>query len=205
MTGQSGDPRGSADTHVAPRPIPFGPKMLGPKTLGTLALLVLSQCTSDGMPVTMAGYPSAEDAVLNLEVGPPSALPGSCWGKDTTPARIETVTEQILLHPAEILTDGTVTHPAVYKTETRQQIVKERREIWFETPCSHALTPDFIASLQRALEARGVYRGPINGQMDRRTRRAVHAFQEPQGLDSGTLSLAAARKLGLVAIEIEIE
>ena len=150
----------------------------------------------------MAGYRGTDEPIRNIDIGPPSAEPGSCWGKDTTPARIETVTEQVLLHPAEVLTDGTVTRPAVYKTETRQQIVQERREIWFETPCAHQLTPSFIASLQRALQARGVYRGAITAQMDRRTRRAVRAYQSPQGLDSGTLSLAAARKLGLIAVEI---
>ncbi len=88
----------------------------------------------------------------------------------------------------------------VYKLETRQAIVKERRELWFETPCEDQLTPDFLASLQRALKARGHYHGGITGQMDSRTRRAIRHYQAPQGLDSGILSLAAARKLGLVAV-----
>jgi peptidoglycan hydrolase-like protein with peptidoglycan-binding domain len=39
--------------------------------------------------------------------------------------------------------------------------------------------------------------------MDNRTRAAVRRFQKPQGLDSGILSLAAARKLGLVAIKLD--
>jgi peptidoglycan hydrolase-like protein with peptidoglycan-binding domain len=37
--------------------------------------------------------------------------------------------------------------------------------------------------------------------MDARTRAAVRAYQKPEGLDSGILSLAAARRLGLVAVE----
>ncbi|WP_317055187.1 peptidoglycan-binding domain-containing protein [Roseovarius rhodophyticola] len=111
------------------------------------------------------------------------------------------MTQQILLQPAEILDDGTVARPAIYKTETRQQIVQERKETWFETPCASDLTPEFTASVQRALKARGVYRGPITSVMDARTRAAVRAYQKPQGLESGILSLAAARQLGLVAVE----
>ena len=38
--------------------------------------------------------------------------------------------------------------------------------------------------------------------MDRLTRRAVRAYQAPLGLDSGILSLAAARKLGLAVVDV---
>lgn len=147
--------------------------------------------------------PAEPDVVQMLQTAPPSADPGSCWGKDVTPAVIETVTEQIILQPAEILADGTIAEPAIYKTETRQAIVQERRETWFETPCAADMTPEFTASVQRALKARGLYRGPVTGEMDTRTRAAIRAYQKPQGLDSGILSLAAARKLGLVAVERE--
>ena len=136
-----------------------------------------------------------------LAEAPPGAAPGTCWGKVVTPAVIETVTEQVLLQPAEVLVDGTVRAPAVYKTETRQAIVKERQATWFETPCAVDLTPEFVATLQRALKARGLYRGQISGDMDGRTRAAVRRYQKPEGLDSGILSLAAARKLGIVAVE----
>lgn len=134
---------------------------------------------------------------------PPGAAPGSCWGKDITPAVVETVTEQVLLRPAETHPDGRIARPATYKTETRQKIVQERAEAWFETPCAEVLTPEFVASLQRALRARGYYRGPISGQMDARTRAAIRRYQAPQGLNSAILSIATARKLGLVAVEIE--
>ena len=81
-------------------------------------------------PLTGRGEP---DVVQMLQTAPPGADPGTCWGKDVTPAVIETVTEQILMQPAEILADGSIAQPAIYKTETRQAIVKERRENWFET------------------------------------------------------------------------
>lgn len=130
---------------------------------------------------------------------PPGMDPAACLGQDATPAEIETVTEQVMLQPAQISATGEVTYPAVYKTEIRQAIIKERRELWFETPCSAALTPEFVSSLQRALKVRGVYRGPINGAMTARTRMSIRAFQKPQGLDSAILSKAAAKQLGLVA------
>lgn len=157
----------------------------------------LAGCMST-LPVPHLG---TEPEVTRLVSGtPPGAPAGSCWGKRIQPGVYETVTEQIMLQPAEVLADGTVLSPAIYKTETRQAVVKERREIWFETPCPAQMTPDFIATLQRALQVRSLYRGPITGEMDKRTRAAVRKYQQPEGLDSGILSLASARRLGLVAV-----
>jgi hypothetical protein len=167
--------------------------------LGMAALAGLAACNATG-DITAIGEPPLAQTHGQA---PPGAAPGTCWGKDVTPAVIETVTERILLQPAEVLADGTIVAEPVYKLETRQAIVKERRELWFETPCESQLTPDFIASVQRALKARGVYHGPETGVMDARTRRAIRLYQQPQGLDSGILSLAAARKLGLVAVALD--
>lgn len=72
----------------------------------------------------------------------------------------------------------------------------------FETPCHDLLTPDFIATLQRALAARAYFNGPITGEMTAATRSAVAAYQaDAVDLDSDTLSVDAARKLGLIAVE----
>lgn len=161
-----------------------------------LACYALAACT----PALPLGQPNEPNLVQSLQEAPPGAAPGTCWGKDITPAIVETVTEQIVLQPAEVRNDGTVVQPAIYKTETRQAIMRERKVTWFQTPCASAQTPEFVSSLQRALKARSLYRGSISGQMDARTRAAVRAFQQPQGLNSGILSLAAARKLGLVAV-----
>lgn len=137
--------------------------------------------------------------------GPPNADPLACYGQQSTPAVIETVTEQVMLQPPQIATDGTVREPAIFVTETQQRIVRERRELWFEVPCALELgDADFIASLQRALIARGHYAGPVTGEMNRRTARAVRAFQAPQGLDSEILSLAAAKQLGLALWDPEL-
>ncbi|TDE40162.1 peptidoglycan-binding domain-containing protein [Antarcticimicrobium sediminis] len=168
-------------------------------TLSALALAGLVACAGPSVDLAALGEP---EVTRLMQPAPPGAPPGTCWGKHVSPAVIETVTEHVMLQPAEVHVDGTVTRPAIYKTETVQKIVRERNETWFETPCERALTPDFLASLQRALAVRGLYRGRVSGQMDAATRAAVRRYQKPQGLDSGILSLAAARKLGLVAVDL---
>lgn len=171
-----------------------------PRLVAALCAIGLAAgCQRDG-----DGLAVEPELRMSVEAAPPGAAPGSCWGKHATPAVVETVTEHILLQPAQITSDGSVLSPAIYKTETRQMIVQERRETWFETPCADVQTPEFVASLQRSLQARGLYRGTVTGQMDIRTRAAVRRYQKPQGLDSGILSLAAARKLGLVALERDV-
>jgi len=172
-----------------------------PRAIPALAVTaLLGACQAPGALAPLSPEPAL---VQTHAAPPPGAAPGSCWGKDITPAVVETVTERVLLQPAQVLDDGTVVREPIYKLETRQAIVRERRELWFETPCERQLTPDFIASLQRALMARGFYTGPVTGEMDSRTRRAIRSYQAPQGLDSGIVSLAAARKLGLVAVARE--
>ena len=162
-----------------------------------LALAVMCGCQTTSDKSTSADLESAR----SLAEAPPGAPPGSCWAKNISPAIVETITEQVIVQPAEVAADGKVVRQAIYKTETRQAIIKERQETWFEKTCDEVLTPDFIATLQRALRARDLYRGPITGEMDSRTRAAIRKYQAPEGLDIGILSLAAARKLGIVALE----
>jgi peptidoglycan hydrolase-like protein with peptidoglycan-binding domain len=126
---------------------------------------------------------------------------GTCFSRDTTPAIIETVTEQVMVQPAVVRSDGSVQSPAAFRTVTRQRILRERREVEFETPCNDVLTPQFVASVQRALLARGYYRGAITGAIDPRTTAAVERFQVAQGdVHTGVLTLQSARALGLVAL-----
>lgn len=141
----------------------------------------------------------------DVDLRPPDAEPGACYGKEIAPAVIETVTEHVVLRAANYADDGTLISPAAYRTETVQKILREREDIWFKTPCSDVRVGDFTASLQRALKARGHYIGRISGDLDGRTRRAIRKYQVDLGLDSGTLSLASARRLGLVAVEREVK
>ena len=143
-----------------------------------------------------------EIASSNAE-GPPNSAPGTCWGRETQPAVIETVTEKELVKPAELDAEGAVLSEAQFDVQTTQRIVESRKEIWFETPCPDQVTREFTTSLQRALAARGMYDGEMTGEMDSATRDAVRNYQSNSGLDSEILSLAASRKLGLLPYEIE--
>ena len=146
-----------------------------------------------------------EPAIVQADnaLAPPGAAPGTCWGRAVSPAVIETVTEQIMVQPAEVLADGSVLSPAIYRSETHQRIVRERRETWFETPCASVWTEDFTASVQRALKVRGHYFGAITARRDKRTRAAIRRYQKEQDLDSAILSMEAARQLGLIAVQRE--
>ncbi|MBY4892962.1 peptidoglycan-binding protein [Rhodobacteraceae bacterium N5(2021)] len=137
-------------------------------------------------------------------VGPPNADPQSCYGREIEPAVIETVTEQLMVEPEQLDRDGNIRRPAVFVTATEQRIVEDRTETWFETPCAMEGNVEYITNLQRALSARGHYDGPATGTMNRATVRAIRAYQQPQGLDSGVLSLAAARQLGLSVWDPEL-
>lgn len=149
----------------------------------------LAGCNLAGLPLAPV---EADLRRETLRGDKPTGPDGACWASDETPAVIETVTEQI----AEAATDKT---DAGYRTETRQEIVQPREKIWFRTPCNDALTPDVVATLQRALAARGIYRGDINGVLDPATQAAIRVFQAPRGLNSDHLSLTAARELGVIA------
>jgi peptidoglycan hydrolase-like protein with peptidoglycan-binding domain len=77
--------------------------------------------------------------------------------------------------------------------------VQDRAQVWFPAPCAADMTLDLIATLQRALKARGFYLLPLTGVYDAPTMAAVRRYQAGRGLDSPKLSLGAARELGIVA------
>ncbi|MEW9919007.1 peptidoglycan-binding domain-containing protein [Marimonas sp. MJW-29] len=163
------------------------------------ALGLLAGCES-ASPTAQA--PAAEPGVFTpTRNGPEGAAAGTCWGRTVSPAVVESVSQRVQVKPAKVNPDGTVAELPVYRTENRQVIVTPRRDNWFETPCPDVLTPEFISSLQRALQARGTFGGIVTGVMDAPTRAAVQRFQKPRGLDSGVLSLDSARALGLVAVD----
>ena len=128
---------------------------------------------------------------------------GRCFGRDITPAVIETVTAQVLDRPAVLAEDGTVLTPAAYRSVIRQEIARERQEVAFETLCPPFYTDEFVSTLQRALKARGYYLGDITGHLDVQTGRAVQDFQRGKGPDSPLLWIGSARELGIVSLTAE--
>ncbi len=139
-------------------------------------------------------------ALLHLAAGKtPPEREGTCWASDTTPAVIETITEHLLIRPEVRDAAGNVTRPAEFETKTAQRLVQDRENVWFAAPCTADMTVDFIASLQRALKARGLYLRQVTGVYDQETGEAVRRLQAPRGLDSPVLSRATAIELGLVS------
>lgn len=156
-----------------------------------------------GLPAPAARSDLGAEVVRLNRPGPPTRPEGACWESDVTPAVIETVTEQVVVTPETRDETGRLLQPATYRTDTRTRIVNDREEIWFRAPCPADYTVDFVASLQRALKARGYYLAALTGQLDAATRDAVRRYQADRGLDSPRLSLAAARELGLLPTALD--
>ncbi len=169
-----------------------------------LLLAALAACDS-GAPKGRATADLSQGVmrVSGPDVAPPPAAQGACWTTDVTPAIIETVSEQVIATPAVTDATGRVLSPATYATSSHQRILRDRQTVHIRTPCPEDVTPDFVASVQRALKARGYYLDPVTGAMDAPTLDAIRRFQEPLGLDSPVLSLAGAKTLGLVKTELD--
>ncbi|MEO0357736.1 MAG: peptidoglycan-binding domain-containing protein [Pseudomonadota bacterium] len=138
-----------------------------------------------------------------VDQGPMDAPDGTCWGRDETPATVETRTQIILKSPEQRTPDGTVVRQATYETIQSQRIVDAREDIWFETPCPDQIDAEFVMALQRALAVRGYFQEDASGIVDAATVASIRAFQQTLDLNSGQLSLVAARRLGLVAYSRE--
>lgn len=166
-------------------------------------------CCVLGLAACEGGKVAApERSDLGIELLPvkdgkaPKGPEGACWAKDITPAVIETVTEQVMVTEEVRDEAGTVITPAAYQTKTHQRLLQDHEEVWFRAPCEGDMTVNFVATLQRALKARGLYLAPVTGEMDATTAEAIRRFQAERGLDSPTLSLSAAKELGIIATDI---
>jgi len=181
----------------------FSPAL--PRLLWTGFLLAALTACDSGTPKGRAAADLSQGVmrVSGPDVPPPPATEGACWTTDVTPAIIETVSEQVIATPAVTDANGRVLSPATYATSSHQRILRDRQTVHIRTPCPEDVTPDFVASVQRALKARGYYLAPVTGAMDAPTLDAIRRFQEPLGLDSPVLSLAGAKTLGLVKTELD--
>lgn len=169
--------------------------------VGLLASLWLAACAS--IPVAAPGSEDlTQEAVRrSATLGPPDRGTLACWGHDTIPALIETVTDSRLDRPELRDAAGQVIRPARYASTARQRMIHDRQEVYIRTPCYNQLTPDTIVTLQRALKARGYYRQALTGVLDKATLLAIRRYQADHGLDTAVLSLKAAENLGLVSVD----
>ncbi|MBE9639760.1 peptidoglycan-binding domain-containing protein [Salipiger mangrovisoli] len=160
-----------------------------PRRAAACLLALLAACAAPQAP--------EEEEPLPTE----TAADGTCWAREHVPAIYEQVSGEVLVVQAEIAEDGTVLRAPIYRRTQVPKLVRPRGEMRFEAPCPTQMTPEFVASVQRALAARNAFTGEITGEMDTPTRSAVRRYQSARGLDSGQLSLETARALGLVAID----
>ncbi|MEM1431712.1 MAG: peptidoglycan-binding domain-containing protein [Pseudomonadota bacterium] len=166
------------------------------------ALLGLAACqAATGGSVARTGLASAP--IATFADPPADGTAGQCWGKAGQAPVVDTIEETVLVEPPGLAIDGTLRTEPLTRIETRDAVIVPGSEIWFETLCPDEVTPARLASLQRALTVRGHYSGPVTGTLDAATEAAVRAYQTPLGLESGTLSRAAAERLGLVVTPVE--
>lgn len=151
-----------------------------------------------GPDVTQVIAPS----VITLKEGPaPADTEDQCWVH--LPGQPRTKLEEQVIKVAEprLDSDGRELSPAIYR-RAQVEVTEPNPGQHFARLCDDQLTPAFVETLQRALQARGVYTGEVTGVMDTATREAVGRYQRGQDLDSDVLSLSAARQLGLVNVDI---
>ncbi|MEZ5912588.1 MAG: peptidoglycan-binding domain-containing protein [Paracoccaceae bacterium] len=144
----------------------------------------------EALPPALASSVLAGSVAPRNGPTPPEARDGACWSGETLPAVFETVTAQTVAQAAK-------TGTAQVTSTTRHRILRDRTEVWVLTPCPETMSPEFVASLQRALKARGLFAGTVSGALDGETRSALRRFQSALGLDSDRLTLDAAKRLGL--------
>ena len=118
-----------------------------------------------------------------------------------TPAEIFTQIKTRLVQPEKRNTAGQLVLPAQYETIRTQTITKPRSVTKIDAVCPEDLTLEFIASLQRAFQARGLFFSTITGAMDTPTQRAILNFQTARGVVSATVMKATAQELGLVVFD----
>jgi hypothetical protein len=110
------------------------------------------------------------------------------------PAKYSTIKVQTVVQPAS---QRTVKIPAKYQTVSKRVKVNEESLEWREILCDTNTTGDVVRRLQRALKAKNINPGPIDGVYGSQTRRAVNAYQKRAGLPTGALTIRTLNSLGV--------
>jgi hypothetical protein len=160
------------------------------------------------LALALAGcLPSTPPEAGRLDTAPlprfdarPAQAAEGCWAEEGRTAQVETVEVEVVVEPAGLAPDGTLRAEPLTRTETRAREIAPAEAVWVEVPCPGAMDATRVATLQRALGARGLYVGDATGVIDTATGEAIRAWQAARGLDSATLSLAAARRLGVLPV-----
>lgn len=161
------------------------------------ALILLLGLSSCGKP---APLPQPEAPVI--EQGEIETMAdGRCFAFSAPLMEPQIIVERVVSAPETTDENGNVLTAAVYRDEEREILVPVGEPERFEVICPQNLSQSFVATVQRALLARGYYVGSVNGLMDQQTRNAILSYQKDQGLRSPNLGVETAIGLGLVSAE----
>ncbi len=159
------------------------------------------------LPVAMIVLQACQTTAPGAPIAPLQKVPAdsaACWHEEHAPSSTRIITEQKQTAPAQPATNGRPATPAVYKNVTREEVIEGDVTARYQILCPIELTHDLVANLQRALKARALYQGNINGRLTADTRSAIRTFQSDLGLDSDQLSVIAARRMGLVPYPFDV-
>jgi len=160
----------------------------------TICALALAACD----PATPPVQSDAPEILIDLgEIE--TDQNGRCFARDAAPTEVRIVEETIVVVPEKRDNLGRITQPAVVRSQDGPQTFRIGNGTRFETLCPQEYTPAFVGSLQRAMQARDAYAGPITNAYDDATSQAVRAFQRSSGIDSPLLRRRTALELGLTA------
>jgi hypothetical protein len=76
-------------------------------------------------------------------------------------------------------------------TENRDDLV------WVEVVCEMNVTKSLLVNVQKALSAKGYYKGEFNGKMEKELKQAILQYQRDYDLHVGPMSIEFLRNLGL--------
>ncbi|MEL6582772.1 MAG: peptidoglycan-binding protein [Pseudomonadota bacterium] len=112
------------------------------------------------------------------------------------PAVVEMVETQIVVTQERV---ERIPVPPTFRTVERNTEAQPARLVWAPVICDVDQTAELITRVQQGLAERGLYAGRIDGVNGPRTQAGINQFQlEQLDLDSATLTIDAARRLGAI-------
>jgi hypothetical protein len=112
------------------------------------------------------------------------------------PATTKTVRVQHVVEPAKV---KRIKVPAVYERYSYREKIADETLVWRQILCKRDASEARIRDVQRALNERGFDAGYADGILGKRTRTAIHSFQQEKGLATGRLSVETLDALGIAA------
>lgn len=112
------------------------------------------------------------------------------------PATTKTVRVQHVVEPAKV---KRIKVPAVYERYSYREKIADETLVWRQILCKRDASEARIRNVQRALNERGFDAGYADGILGKRTRTAIHSFQQKKGLATGRLSVETLEALDVAA------